>query len=187
MDSLVILLIGLCAVLGWTSIRYRRMARALEAAKSSIGPVIARQQNPEVLNALSGSGDWWPVLAGGDNAPGLHLNEGSCPGRLFYTVSTRQTLITDVPIWRWVKLGKWSPVTTGYPNPTPPDECPEECEPVCTHQWNGWTIAYNLRTGQYVLNANTYAQYRCLMPGSPDLLKPPQNYPPEQLHRGSLI
>jgi hypothetical protein len=38
-----------------------------------------------------------------------------------------------------------------------------------------------------VLNANTYAQYRCLMPGSPDLNKEPNLYPPEQLERPGLL
>ncbi|MCZ2157535.1 MAG: hypothetical protein LC114_27185 [Bryobacterales bacterium] len=187
MAQLIILLAGLAAVLGWTSFRYRRRWQCTEAAITAIGPVLARQQNPEVLSALCGAGDWRTVLAGGQNHPGIHANEGRCPGRLFYTVSTRQTLIVDIPLSRWLKFGKWNPCTTGYPQPAPPEGCPEECVPVCTHRWNGWTIAFNLRTSQYVLNANTYAQYRCLMPGSPDLNKAPNLYPPDQLERPGLI
>lgn len=187
MERLIILLLGLCAVMGWAAVRYRRATKALEAAKASLGPLVARQENPEVLGALSGSGDWWTILAGGDNVPGVHINEGQCPGQMFYTVSTRQTLTVKPPLTRWLRFGRWSPVTTGYPAAAPPDTCPEDCAPLWTHEWHGWTIAINLRTGQYVVNANTYAQYRCVMRGSPELGKPPRPFPPEQLERSSLL
>jgi hypothetical protein len=187
MESLVTLLTALCAVLGWAAVRYRRALKAHEAAKASMGPLIARQQNPEVLSALSGGGDWWPVLSSGDNLPGIHLNEGQCPGQMFYTVSTRQTIISRPPLTRWLRLGRWSPAEFGFPPPAPAEGCPEDCAPLFTHQWHGWTVAVNLRTGQYVVNANTYAQYRCVMRGSPELGKPPRAFPPEQLDRSSLL
>lgn len=187
MERLVTLLIALCIVLGWVAVRFRRAARSHEAAKASMGPLIARQQNPEVLSALSGTGDWWPVLAGGDNVPGIHLNEGQCPGQMFFTVSTRQTIIPKPPLTRWLQFGRWTPAEFGYPSPAPAEQCPEDCAPLCTHQWHGWTVSVNLRTGQYVVNANTYAQYRCVMRGSPELGKPPRAFPPEQLERSSLL
>ncbi|MCW5965915.1 MAG: hypothetical protein KIT83_17890, partial [Bryobacterales bacterium] len=109
MDTLVSLLTALCAVLGWVAVRYRRAARAHEAAKASLGPLIARQQNPEVLSALSGTGDWWTVLSSGDNLPGMHANDGQCPGQMFYTVSTRQTIIPKPPLIRWLQFGRWTP------------------------------------------------------------------------------
>jgi hypothetical protein len=187
MDNSIPLLLALCMVLGWTSVRYRRATKALAAAKASMGPLIARQQNPEVLSALSGSGDWWPVQAGGDNLPGMHLNEGQCPGQMFYTVSTRQTIIPKPPLTRWFKMGRWTPAKNGFPEPAPPEGCPEDCAALCTHVWHGWVVAVNLRTGQYVVNANTYAQYRCVMRGSPELGKSPRKFPPEQLERSAIL
>jgi hypothetical protein len=81
MTLLIILLAGLGAVLGWTSFRFRRRALALESALAAVGPVLARQQNPEVMCALCGSGDWRTVLSGGQNQPGIHADETRCPGR----------------------------------------------------------------------------------------------------------
>lgn len=188
MERLIILLSALGAVMGWSAVRFRRATRAHEASKAALGPLITRQDNPEVLSALFGVGNWWTVLAGGDNIPGIHANEGQCPGHMFYTVSTRQTLIAKPPMMRWIHFGRWSPVTVaGYPNAAPAESCPEDCVPLCTHQWHGWTVAVNLMTGQYVLNANTYAQYRCVMRGSPELGKAPRTFPPEQPDRSSLL
>ena len=121
------------------------------------------------------SSDWEEVEVSENNRPGIMGGSkkalSMCECGQEYTCNTDQQRMATAPTDEQKDECLKNP-----PEPEPKCyPCDEPCVPVITHLWHGWAVCRNKKTGEYVLNSNTFAQYHCEYddPGDPPEPNPP--------------